>query len=71
MKDVLSFYNSDPAYSKVVIDKLGFKVKRVEKYATLKLKELSDATFEEGYKKYNLIQIFHPSKTNRIIFLLN
>ena len=41
----------DPVNGEGVADKLGFDVTRVEKYAKMNLKELFDATSEEGYKK--------------------
>ena len=51
LRQLAHFYNSDPAYGKCVADKLGIDVKKVEKYAKMNLKELIDATSEEGYKK--------------------
>jgi len=50
MRQLAHFYNADPAYGKGVADKLGIDVKKVEKYAKMSLKDLFDATSEEGYK---------------------
>ena len=51
LRQLARFYNSDHAYGKGFAAKLGIDVKKGEKYAKMNLKELIDATSQEGHKK--------------------